>query len=97
MSKNSAKKKGKKEKITIAKVFALHTNTNTISWRSLKILRLNLILYGTLGKLSLLFNNNDKVCHYSCVICRGVCSCEVDYTGMNMKMVKRKTQNDVNI
>ena len=30
-------------------------------------------------KIKSLFNNKDKVSHYSCVIYRGICSCGVDY------------------
>ena len=32
-------------------------------------------------KIKLLFNNKDKVSHYSCVICRGICLCRADYIG----------------
>ena len=31
------------------------------------------------GKIKSLFNNKDKVSHYSCVIYRGICSCGADY------------------
>ena len=30
-------------------------------------------------KIKCLFNNKDKVSHYSCVIYRGICSCGADY------------------
>ena len=32
-------------------------------------------------KIKSLFNNKNKVSHYSCVIYRGICSCRADYIG----------------
>ena len=31
-----------------------------------------------------MFSNKDKVCHYNCVICRGIGSCGADCIGENM-------------
>ena len=36
-------------------------------------------MYGTPEKFKSLFNNKDKVSHYSCIIYRGMCSCGADY------------------
>ena len=33
------------------------------------------------GKIKSLFNNEDKVSHYSCIIYRGICSCGADCIG----------------
>ena len=33
------------------------------------------------GKIKSLFNDKDRVSHYSCVIYRGICSCGADYIG----------------
>ena len=36
-------------------------------------------------KIKSLFNNKDKVSHYSCVIYRGICSCGADYIGETVR------------
>ena len=76
---NTRKEENKKEKLVITKLFELHANT--ISWRSLQIIRLNSILYWNTQKIKSLFNKKDKVFHYSCVIYIEICSYEVNYIG----------------
>ena len=39
-------------------------------------------------KIQFLFNNKDKVQHFSCVIYKGVCSCSADYIGEKIRSVK---------
>ena len=36
-------------------------------------------------KIQSLFNNKDKVKHYSCVIYRGICPCGADYFGETIR------------
>ena len=36
-------------------------------------------------KIKSLFNCKDKVSHYSCIICRGKCSCGTDYIGETVR------------
>ena len=36
-------------------------------------------------KIKSLFNNKDKVSHYSCIIYRGICSCWADYVGVTVR------------
>ena len=36
-------------------------------------------------KIKSLFNNKDKVSHYSCVIYTGICSCGADYIGETVR------------
>ena len=47
-------------------------------------------------KIKSLFNNKDKVSHYSCVIYRGLCV-TLDYDAMNTKMVQIRISNELNI
>ena len=42
-------------------------------------MKLNVI--GNIQNNDSLFNKKADVCHYNCVIYRGVCSCGVDHTG----------------
>ena len=42
-------------------------------------------MYGTPEKFKSLFNNKDKVSHYSCIIYRGMCSCGADYIGETVR------------
>ena len=42
-------------------------------------------MYGIPEKLKYLFNNKDKVSHYSCMIYRGICSCWADYIGVTVR------------
>ena len=39
-------------------------------------------------KIRSLFNNKDKVSHYSCVIYRGICSCGADYMGETVRIAQ---------
>ena len=47
--------------------------------------RLKFNNYETPEKFKSLFNNKDKVSHYSCIIYRGMCSCGADYIGETVR------------
>ena len=47
--------------------------------------KVKVIIIWNTRKIQSLFNNKDKVKHHSCVIYRGICSCDANYIGEKIR------------